>query len=302
MGAFRQRVRPFAVAAAAAVVAAACSSGGGTSVDAADTSGPSTSAATTVAPGDTAPPDTTAAPPSGDPGGSDGSDGQAQGTPAPPTTAAGDPAGQGGDAPPPAAAAAYPHVPPGDYTYDQTGEIRAGPTTQPADPVAVDRYFPPEGADQRNTSVEDGEEMGETVYRHLPEGVFLVRTVRKTPDGRTIEFRPDPPVVVAPAGLAPGDSWSWTMTSTDGSFTLEQTTTVLRTETVDVGGTGVQTVVLDTDVTLTSDELTMRADTTQWVSPAHSLEVRSESHVEGTFGAIPFTGDVTRTLRSLQPS
>jgi hypothetical protein len=117
-----------------------------------------------------------------------------------------------------------------------------------------------------------------------------------------VEFRFAPPVLLLPDPAKPGATWSWSGTSTDASTTVQATNKVLRTETVTIGGEPVATVVLQTHLVLTGKNLSYTADATNWVAPAYRLPVKTHTVGKGSYGAFPFSFDVTDVLRSVRPA
>lgn len=252
----------FALLALASVLTAACGGGDKKDQGSSDTTVPET---TTTEPGKAGDP-LTAASPGGS--GQAGSGSPSSGASSSPTTVA------------PAAATTTTVRPtattrtaaPGRYTYRRTGTRTVG-NDQSLDgegTLTVDR---PNGNEQ-HSATSYTESSTEQTLRHRPGGIDLV-FLKTTTSGVTYEFRPSQPVLFAPDPPTVGATWSWRMTSTDGSVTVDASFKVSRNETVTVGGEAVPTAVVEGDVRF-SGALTGTSKQTFWGSDRYRLLVRTE--------------------------
>jgi hypothetical protein len=187
----------------------------------------------------------------------------------------------------------------GTYTFRVDGSFTFGTTKQSLPPTARLTVENLNATDQRHTLSSDDSETV-SVFRLAATALRLV-SLSTTQSGVAKEFRPDPPVAFAPIPLAVGDTWQWTITSTDGKTKVHQSSKVLRTERRTIGGTAVDTFVVQTTVTISGD-LNATTNQTSWVSPAHGIQVRTEQTTKGSFGTLTFTSSSTSELTSLQPS
>jgi hypothetical protein len=125
---------------------------------------------------------------------------------------------------------------PGKYTYNESGgsAFNCGrPRTQQA-PTPTSLVVDPEvGSRQRTVRDRRGSD-GQGVlvtadFEFRPEGIHLVylHQQQSTPIGDDVfEFKPDPLVMFAPKDLQGGQSWQFSLTSTDGQVKLDVTNIV----------------------------------------------------------------------------
>ncbi|MCU1587762.1 MAG: hypothetical protein JWN31_1255 [Frankiales bacterium] len=187
---------------------------------------------------------------------------------------------------------------PGTYTYDSHGTITAG-TPRKVDGTAELKVDKPKGTAQ-HSSLGGDQSATEQDVLHLSTGSYLTRLVIST-GGQSKEFRPAKPVLGYPRPAAVGRSWSWSMTSTDGKTHASYSGKVARRETLTIGGTHVDAWVIDSTLKLTGD-LTLTDHETTWYDEQRLLQVKTRSQASGSFSGIPFTTDMTSTLRSVKPS
>lgn len=235
-----------------------------------------------------------------------------------PATRAGDAPGEAPSAPSTTTPAGSPDAPatrPGTYEYDveAAGSVAAFPRQESTHTLTA--VVEPADADghQRTTSTpttDDGESgtPSEQTVAHGDTDLRLVHllTPRGPGDGDASEFRPDPPVLLVTTTAAPGDSWSWSMTSTDGDIQLDATIEVAGVETVAVGGEDVRTLVIRSVIEFRGEGFEGTEESTSWFAPDRRLTVREESTMtgSGTFNGQEFTfeSEETRVLRSLTPT
>lgn len=288
----RRRRSQALAALACLVLAGACRSDSGLTESSSGRAAGITTTTTTTQP--TGSPTTTSAPaPAGSP----------TTTATPGTTSAGNPtaAGAGGSTTVPAGAGARrAFAAPGTYRYTSIGRFSTTLTgPQPRDGEVILTVDPPTGNDQH--SVRQGPGRTTEQVLRLQDGNAYVASLRLAELGMTKEIRPNPPGLVLPADVAPGRTWSWRATSTDGLTEIRSEFRAVRTEDVAVGPQRVATMVVEVLVTLTGD---VTASSTQelWVAAGHGLVVRQEDTTEGRLGGVAFTTSSTETLVSLDPS
>ena len=165
---------------------------------------------------------------------------------------------------------------PGGYVYRRTGkQAVTGLGEQSLDGEGSLSVDPPAGDDQ-HTFLSYGEsDASEQTLRSKPGSLELVHLKTITRAGTTTEFRPNPPVLFAPDPLAVGRTWSWRITSTDGSVTVDGSFKATRTEDLNVGGEQVATTVVEADLRF-SGSITGTTKQTVWASPKYRLIVRTD--------------------------
>lgn len=188
---------------------------------------------------------------------------------------------------------------PGRYRYASTGTFSVGlGGEQSRSGESVLTVDPPAGTDQH--SIRQGEgRVSEQIVRFQPDGTYLVM-LKVTDQGLTKEFRPTSPVLAVPSGAAPGRTWSWRATSTDGKTTLDASFRAERREAVRVGADTVEALVVQAAL-VTSGDLASRGTQTLWVAESRRLVVREQSTMDGTFGGLSFRSTSDERLISLAP-
>lgn len=207
-----------------------------------------------------------------------------------------------------------PGVAAGTYRYDVEGSTSVG--TFPPQPfrAVLTTTVSPSTAEGRQRIVTTTEFTEGSSPRSLDEertllhGADDIRLVRLVTDGNDdpIEFVVDPPAVFTVLRPAPGSTWEWTMTSTDGRTTAHTTVTARGTERVTVEGTAVEAQVADATVTFTGEDFEGTQELAIWFDPATRLILRQEASLEGRArvgGAwFDIAADDTRVLRRRQPA
>ena len=147
-----------------------------------------------------------------------------------------------------------------------------------------------------------------------PRGLYRIR---ERTESRSCTY--EPPWLLVRFPVRVGDSWTVEDRGCRGERPREGSsstsrTTVLREETVEVGGVDVECVVIEevTETTIDNDELKAESTSTDtyWFAPAFGLYVRtestahsdSESRSEGAPFTVTFDSQTTSQLVSLQPS
>lgn len=275
--------RGAALALAVTVAAAGCGGGGGD--EAARESEGATTTTTTAPAGSTA---TTAAPASTTTPTTDRPRGSTT-TTAPAATST-------------TAAPATPGVsftPPGTYRYAATGQFTSTLTgPQPRDGEVTLVVDPPSGSDQR-TVRRAFTRTTEQVLRFDARGANLVY-LRLRDQGIDKAVEASPPVLALPADAAPGRTWTWRLTSTDGLTTADSTFRAIRSETIAVGGERVPALVVEAALNLSGDVVASLTQTL-WVDLGRRLVLRQDEASQGRFGVVTFSGTTSETLVSMAP-
>ena len=189
---------------------------------------------------------------------------------------------------------------PGTYTYDSSGSQTISGSKRPVDGTATLTVSEVIDGSQTSTlhNSQGDTEQGIDVRGN---GSFLASLAIKSPAVNK-EFEFSPPALLFPDPARVGATWSWSGKSTDGTTTVSATNKVLRTETLTIGGKKVATVVLQTHLVVTGQSVSYTADATNWVAPAYRLPVKTHTTGKGTYGAFPFSFDVTDVVRSVTPA
>lgn len=151
--------------------------------------------------------------------------------------------------------------------------------------------------DQRSTTPGTGGQ-GDTIQtlRFLPDRIQLLSLEMKGPFAKTFNG----PVMLAPMPATVGQTWAWDLTSTDNLTHVHQSSKVDRTETVVVGGQSVDTIVVETDITITGD-INATGHLTSWASTVYKLSVRTHNVLHLTT-PVKYDTDTTADLLDLRPS
>ncbi|MGH9179604.1 MAG: hypothetical protein ACRD0N_13745 [Acidimicrobiales bacterium] len=195
-------------------------------------------------------------------------------------------------------AATFPR--PGTYRYTSTGTFTASiglPQTRNGEAtLTVD---PANGTDQHSVKAAPGRSTDQVL--RLDGGNVHLVSLRLTESGFTKEFRPQPPGLALPAGAAPGRTWSWQASSTDGQTQVSSSFRAVRTETVTVGTAQVEALVVEVALS-TAGDIALTSTQTMWAVPRLGLIVRQDDATQGRLGAITFTSNASDRLISLDPS
>lgn len=202
----------------------------------------------------------------------------------------------------PGAPAASKATAPGTYTYDRTGTVSYGTPPQTQDASGSSTFVVDPVRDGAQHTAMKGESSGDTTQDLLVRdtGTYLAGLTLTSP-AFTKEFRTATAELLVADPARPGAAWRWSVTSTDGKTTATQSTKVLRTETVTVGGTKVPCVVLQTRLVLSGD-VSFTADLTTAWSPERRLPVRTRTVGKGSYSGFAFSTDTTSVLRSVTPA
>jgi hypothetical protein len=184
-----------------------------------------------------------------------------------------------------------------DYPSTMTFDVHTSPDLDPTEVVADLRFS--ENHEERE------------ILRRTPDGMafaFEGGSITFGPGTQTSQADYDPPMVQIPTTLTPGFTTSGTSTAknNDGSTSRVEdwTVSVLGQETVDIGGTAVDTWVVDVHRSTrpgSSDKVNRQRR--YWYDPTRALWVRWHETFHGSrdYAAITFTYDTdyTATLTAL---
>jgi hypothetical protein len=210
-------------------------------------------------------------------------------------------AGQPGDTSAPVPPGLKPFA--GTYQFHTTGHASLSGSPQNIDTTDGTLIEDVSDTDQRTTA---GSSQGQqvTVLRYSAEKVELVSLELRGAVSKTFNG----PVMLSPVPATVGQTWNWSMQSSDSDptkrTTLTQSSRVDRVETIVVNGQSVDTYVVETDLTFKSSptDLNGSGHMTTWVSTVYKLSVKNHSTLAGTFATFSFDSDTTSELLDLRPS
>lgn len=192
---------------------------------------------------------------------------------------------------------------PGVYQYSRKGtsSVSGGYTaSKKVDASYTATVEESSGTEQRTVFTGSSPEEEQTV-RYTDSGSELVHMVLEFGGGKRREFRPNPAVRLVPTTATPGTTWSYTLTSTDGSTTIAVVSKVVGTERITGGGKTVDTVVLEVKLDTKTPELTRTETRTIWWSPKYRLMVKGHEVSEGDQAGFHVRSEADTTIRSLDP-
>lgn len=192
---------------------------------------------------------------------------------------------------------------PGVYQYSRKGtsSVSGGYTaSKKVDASYTATVEESSGTEQRTVFTGSSPEEEQTV-RYTDSGSDLVHMVLEFGGGKRREFRPNPAVRLVPTTATPGTTWSYTLTSTDGSTTIAVVSKVVGTERITGGGKTVDTVVLEVKLDTKTPELTRTETRTIWWSPKYRLMVKGHEVSEGDQAGFHVRSEADTTIRSLDP-
>jgi hypothetical protein len=191
----------------------------------------------------------------------------------------------------------------GTYQFHTTGHATLNGSAQNIDTQSPSVVEDLGATDQRTTSSgAQGQQI--QVLRYGADKVELVSLELKGPVTKAFVG----PVLLSPVPSSVGQTWNWSMQSTDTDptkkTTLTQSSRVDRTETVVIGGQSIDVFVIETDITFSSaaTDLNGTGHLTNWVSPVYKMAVKAHSTLAGTYAAFSFDSDTTSDLLDLRPS
>jgi hypothetical protein len=188
----------------------------------------------------------------------------------------------------------------GTYTYDSTGTVTVFGGTQDASGTTTFTVSPLSGGSQTTTMKNDHSTTEEHVVPRST-GLYLSYLHIAAPGAFDVEFQLSPAALLLPSPATVGKKWGWKATSTDGKTTATQSSQVVRTETLVIGGKQVPTVVVQTHLVL-SGSVSYTADVTNWVSPSYRLVVKDHQVGSGKASFGSYSSDITDVVRSVRPA
>ena len=200
----------------------------------------------------------------------------------------------------PAVAGSPTSTPPGVYTYGNTGTFTAFGTAKDASGTSTLTVDPAVGDAQHSVLKGERDQTIQDVSVRSA-GSFLNR-LQLTNAAFDKTFAPSPAALLLPEPANPGTAWTWKATSTDGSTTVTVKNTVLRTETLTIGGEQVLTTVIRSVLALRGASLTYDGTQDTWFAPAKRLPVKQHNTGNGNSGGVVFSFDTTNTVRSIRPA
>ena len=195
---------------------------------------------------------------------------------------------------------------PGTYHYTQSGSLQAGPLGSQADPQGTLGLGGPiaDSGGQRQTQqrVYSSSWSQEQVLVFHSTAVYLKSVTTRLGSGGFVQEQtctPSHPLKVIVLPLKVGNMWSDQATCDGRTLTVHGS--VLRTETRTVGGTRVQTDVVEIKTTQTGNGYNLSVDLTMWIAPMYGLPVHSTTTGTGTAQGFAFNENLTEDLVRLTP-
>ena len=205
---------------------------------------------------------------------------------------------------PPGAKAATPPAP-GTYRYDTSGSSKFGTQTSSPPPVTTLVVDPPAGTRQHSAlDARDGSGNGsvtETTLDFQPQGVLLVELKITTKAGfvnDVTDFVANPPALVAPTGVHPGQSVEFDLSGSGTNAHVK--VDFVRTERLTIGGQAVDTLVAHQVATL-SGKITGTQTSDTKTSTQYDLTVFNHTVADVTAYGIQAHSDITSQLQKLTP-
>ena len=192
------------------------------------------------------------------------------------------------------------------YHYAQSGSIQAGPLGSNADPQGTLGLGGPvaDNGGQRQTQqrVYSNSWSQEQVLVFHSTAVYLKSVTTRLGSGGFANEQtctPSHPLKVIVLPLKVGNSWSDQATCDGRTLTVHGS--VLRRETRTVGGTQVDTDVVEIRTTQTGNGYNVSVDLTMWIAPRYGLSVHSTTTGSGTAQGFAFNENLTEDLIRLTP-
>ena len=195
----------------------------------------------------------------------------------------------------------------GTYTYDTDGQRRlSGGQSRQFPPETTLEVRDPQGERQYSIrDLRDSEGNGtvtETELVYTSDGVRLAYLKITSHFGSGLtdvrEFRPDPPVMLAPTGAGPGDVIRFTLKGS--GTTVRNVVRVGRAENVQVGGETVRTFLVTINSKF-SGALQGEQKAITWVDPNNLLSVREHVTTHVRNGPVEVDSEYEAKLQSLDP-
>lgn len=195
----------------------------------------------------------------------------------------------------------------GTYSYDTNGRRRISGGSEERFPETTTLDIrAPEGNNQysrRDLRDSDGNgTVTETILVYTHEGVRLAYLKITSHFGSGLtdvrEFRPDPPVMLAPAGARPGDVVRFTLRGS--GTTVRVTVKIRQRQTINIGGSPVEAQVVSIDAVF-SGALEGGQHTLAWIDPDSLLTVREQVETDVRNGPVELHSEYQATMKSTEP-
>jgi len=195
---------------------------------------------------------------------------------------------------------------PGLYHYTQSGSVQAGPLDSNADPQGTLALGAPiadsGGQRQQQERTYSSSWSQQQILVFHSTAVYLKSVTTRLGSGGFVQEQtctPSHPLKVIVLPLKVGNSWSDQATCEGRTVAVHGS--VLRTETRTVGGTRVQTDVVEIKTTQTGNGYNISVDLTMWIAPTYGLSVHSTTTGTGTAQGFAFNENLTEDLVRLTP-
>lgn len=184
-------------------------------------------------------------------------------------------------------------TPAGTHAQDVSGTVRTSLGEEPVDPDGEVVVGSPNGATQ-TISISNSALVYDFTQRLTNTGLRASRLHLRTALFDVTYAPPDE--LLLPSNPRPGDTWGWSVRSTDGGSTLTFSGRYVGTRTVDVAGTRVTTHRLD--VRLRSrGNVTFDSTSDQDLATTTLLPVFQHTTSTGTSNGVSFATDISAILR-----
>ena len=144
--------------------------------------------------------------------------------------------------------------------------------------------------------------MTETIVRSEADGIHLtyLKTTTSLGSGFTDErtFQPNPPPLILRTGAPNGDHLEFTI---QDRVTARTAVDVLRRETITIGGTALQAIVIRIHTEFSGD-VNGTDDATNWIRPADGLLLKEMDDSSAQSSLVRVEAHYTATLEKLTPS
>ncbi len=188
----------------------------------------------------------------------------------------------------------------GTYTYDVSGTASTKATTQKQSFVETFAVDAPKGTLQKSTEKNQNGSR-DTTLDSRSTGLY-VADIYFHQGSFNEDFKPVGTAVYFPSSYPVGTSWTWTAKSTDGKYTLSDSSKVTSTGKLTVGGQSLPTVVVDTVLKFTGSGFNLTDQQRDWISTSYALVLKEHLLTSGTIQGFEIKSDETRTIRSTTPS
>jgi len=191
-------------------------------------------------------------------------------------------------------------TPPGTYTYDLSGTA-AQPTGNQDVSGTQTLTVDPRVADSQHTKIVDQRGSQDLTVDVSDSGQY-VADFHINQTGFDEDFHAAGTALYFPSPSPVGAHWAWSAQSTDGRYSLSVSSKIPSRATVTIGGQSHDVLVVDSVLRITGTEFDLTDTLRDWVSTADSLILKERAVTDGTAYGASYKSDVTRQLRSTDPS